>query len=143
MKLKVNGDTVYVWVAVDADSRELLAVKATKGRSAFDAVLFLKDVLKKCTNRPTFVVDRGPWYSWAFEALEPDYYHETFGERNRIERFFRTLKRRTKAFANNINARKLHIHALNAMLKLFFTFYNFFRFHKGIKRIPSSGGGLI
>ncbi len=58
-------------------------------------------------------------------------------------RFFRTLKRRTKAFANNINARKLHIHALNAMLKLFFTFYNFFRFHKGMKRIPSPEGRPI
>ncbi|MGC9145715.1 MAG: hypothetical protein ACP5GS_06370 [Nitrososphaeria archaeon] len=36
-------------------------------------------------------------------------------------RFFRALKRRTNAFADNINTRKLHIHALNAMLKLFFT----------------------
>ena len=60
-----------------------------------------------------------------------------------IEMFFRPLKKRTYVFASSINARKLHIHALNAMLKLFFTFYNFFRFHKGIKRIPSSGGRLI
>jgi transposase-like protein len=50
-ELKVNGDTVYVWAAVDYDTRELLAIKATKGRSAFDAMLFLKEVLKKCTNQ--------------------------------------------------------------------------------------------
>jgi len=32
-KLKVNGDTVYVWAAVDVDTRELLTIKATRGRS--------------------------------------------------------------------------------------------------------------
>gem|GEM_PF-6770861 len=40
---------------MDVETRELLAIKATKGRNAFDAMLFL--VLKKCTNKPTFVVD--------------------------------------------------------------------------------------
>jgi len=64
-----------------------------------------------------------PWYSWVFELLELDYYHVW---RSRIERFFRTLKRKTKILSNNINAEKLHIHTLNAMLKHFFTFYNFF-----------------
>ena len=105
-------------------------------------MLFLKEVLKKCTNNPQFVVDRGPWYKWAFEALGLDY-NETFGKRNRIERFFRTLKRRMKIFSNNINTRKLSIKALNVMLRLFFTFYNWFRFHKGINQIPSSGVELI
>ncbi|MGC8600429.1 MAG: hypothetical protein ACP5LX_05200 [Nitrososphaeria archaeon] len=53
------------------------------------------------------------------------------------------MKRRTKVFSNNINAKKLHIKALNVMLRVFFTFYNWFRFHKGINGIPASGGGLI
>jgi transposase-like protein len=82
MCLGATGDTVYAWAAVDVGTRELLTIKATKGRSAFYAMLFLKDLLKKCINRQTFVVDRGPWYSWAFEVLGPDYYHQTFGERS-------------------------------------------------------------
>jgi len=32
-----------------------------------------------------------------------EYLYETFGERNRIERWFRKLKERTKRFHNNIN----------------------------------------
>ncbi|MGC9144943.1 MAG: hypothetical protein ACP5GS_02345 [Nitrososphaeria archaeon] len=36
---------------------ELFSFRATKRRSAFDEMLFLKEVLKKCTNRQTFVVD--------------------------------------------------------------------------------------
>jgi transposase-like protein len=35
------------------------------------------------------------------------YFHETFGKRNRIERWFRELKNRTKRFYNNINSKKL------------------------------------
>jgi len=34
-----------------------------------------------------------------------EYFHETFGERNRIERWFRKLKERTKRFYNNINTK--------------------------------------
>jgi len=35
------------------------------------------------------------------------YFHETFGERNKIERWFREMKERTKRFYNNINAKTL------------------------------------
>jgi transposase-like protein len=35
------------------------------------------------------------------------YFHETFGNRNRIERWFREMKERTKRFYNNVNAKTL------------------------------------
>jgi putative transposase len=35
------------------------------------------------------------------------YFHETFGERNRIERWFREMKNRTRRFYNNVNSKKL------------------------------------
>jgi len=35
------------------------------------------------------------------------YFHETFGERNKIERWFRELKNRTKRFYNNVNSKTL------------------------------------
>jgi transposase-like protein len=35
------------------------------------------------------------------------YFHETSGNRNKIERWFREMKDRTKRFYNNINAKKL------------------------------------
>jgi transposase-like protein len=41
------------------------------------------------------------------ERLGIIYFHETFGNRNRIERWFRELKDRTKRFYNNINAKTL------------------------------------
>ena len=41
------------------------------------------------------------------ERLGIIYFHETFGNRNRIERWFRELKNRTKRFYNNVNAKTL------------------------------------
>ena len=34
-----------------------------------------------------------------------EYSHETYGERNRMERWFRKLKERTKRFYNNLNTK--------------------------------------
>ena len=36
-----------------------------------------------------------------------EYVHETFGNRNRIERWFRELKDRTKRLYNNMNAKTI------------------------------------
>jgi transposase-like protein len=41
------------------------------------------------------------------DRLGITYIHETLGKRNRIERWFRELKNRTKMFYNNINAKTL------------------------------------
>jgi transposase-like protein len=35
------------------------------------------------------------------------YFHETFGNRNKIERWFREMKERTKRFYNNVNSKNL------------------------------------
>jgi hypothetical protein len=41
------------------------------------------------------------------ERLGITYFHETFGNRNSIERWFREMKERTKRFYNNVNAKTL------------------------------------
>jgi putative transposase len=78
-----------VWSAVDVDSKELLALEASYGRSCLNALSFLKKALKMRTNKPLVLVAKGPWYRWAFERLGLEYRHERFGIRNRVERFFR------------------------------------------------------
>jgi len=45
--------------------------------------------------------------SLALERLEMTYFHETFGNRNKIKRLFRELKNRTKRFHNNVNSKTL------------------------------------
>jgi transposase-like protein len=68
-QLRVKKSYVYVWSAVDVDSRELLVLKMSYGRSSLNALSFLKKALKMCTNKPLVIVDKGPWYRWAFESI--------------------------------------------------------------------------
>jgi putative transposase len=71
------------------------------------AIEFLRKVLDSCEGKPVIIVDRGPWYRWALDRLGMTYFHETFGNRNKIERWFREMKERTKRFYNNVNPKKL------------------------------------
>jgi putative transposase len=103
--LKVSGQTCYLWAAIDVDTDEVLAVYASRGIPS--AIKFLRRVLDSCEGKPVIVVDRGPWYRWALDRLGITYIHETLGKRNRIERWFREMKDRTKRFHNNINAKTL------------------------------------
>jgi transposase-like protein len=103
----VSGQTCYLWAAIDVDTKEVLAVYASKGRGIPSAVKFLRKVLDSCEGKPLIVVDRGAWYRWALDRLGITYIHETFGNRNRIKRWFREMKERTKRFHNNINAKTL------------------------------------
>jgi len=131
-----------VWSAIDIESKELLAVYASYQRSSFTALMFVRMVLDTCINKkPVILVDGGPWYPWAFERCGLRWLHITFGERNAIERFYRTFKERTRRFYNNINARVSKIRSLTVFLNLFMLWYNHLRWHQGVKAIP--GGEII
>jgi transposase-like protein len=104
--LKVNGQICYLWAAINVDTNEILALYASRGRGIPNAIEFLRKVLDSCEGKPV-IVDRGPWYRWSLERLGMTYFHETFGNRNKIERWFRELKNRTKRFHNNVNSKTL------------------------------------
>ncbi|MCL7390890.1 MAG: DDE-type integrase/transposase/recombinase [Thaumarchaeota archaeon] len=123
-KLSVKGVHVYVWSAVDVDSKELLALEASYGRSSLNALAFLKKALRMCINKPLVLVDGGPWYRWAFERLGLEYRYERFGMRNRVERFFRYLKERTTVFHYKLSARN-HIQGITN-LKLFLNLFTIY-----------------
>jgi len=58
--LKVNGQTCYLWAAIDVDTNEILAVYASRGRGIPSAIESLRKVLDSCEGNPVIVVDRGP-----------------------------------------------------------------------------------
>jgi transposase-like protein len=87
--MKLSYVYVYMWSAVDVDSKELLTLEASYVRSSLNTLTFSTKALKMCTNKPLVIVDKGPWYRWAFERFGLEYRHEKFGMRNRVERFFR------------------------------------------------------
>ena len=60
IKLKVEETEVYVWAAVDVETVEVIHIEVSPGRPDPDALLFVKQVLKRCRGEPVVLVDRRP-----------------------------------------------------------------------------------
>ena len=58
-KPKLENKQIFVWNAIDVDTKECLFIQATDGRCSFHAYVFLKEVLKFCENKSEMVVDKG------------------------------------------------------------------------------------
>ncbi len=136
-KLKVNGEQLFIWAAIDVDSREVLAVDASWQRSIMNAEHVLKKALRLCQNKPLILVDKGLWYPDALKSLELSWAHVTTGLRNRIERWFRTLKERTRRFYSNFPSRKRDIKCVKLFLQTFTYWYNNLRTHQTLGKPPS------
>lgn len=113
-KLKLCGEQFYVDV-----KKEVLACRISWVRNMLHAEAFLRKVLEK----PLILVDKGPWYPEALRSLDLKWKHVTFGMRNRIERWFSTLKARTKRFSNNFPNNTTH-KSTKTFLEAFITLYN-------------------
>ncbi len=122
-KLKVGNETIFVWSAIDVESKECLGVYVSETRNYLDTILFVRNILKFCSNKPKILVDGGRWYPWALQRLGLKYERVKFGLRNCVENFFSVLKRRTKAFFNRFpNNSKFD--TVISWIKSFMMFYN-------------------
>jgi transposase-like protein len=72
--------------------------------------------------------------SMGFKPIWLKMAYATFGERNAIEHYFRTLKERLKGFYNNINAKSPL--AVNAMAQIMAYAYNNLRVHQSVGASP-------
>ena len=49
-KICVKEEWPYFWIAIDIDTKEILAVHFSKNRSGLESLIFLKKVMKKCVS---------------------------------------------------------------------------------------------
>ena len=103
----------------------------------------MRRVLTTCSGKkPKVLVDGGPWYPWALDRMGfVEWEHVTWGKMGTPsnERLFRTVKRRTKVFYNNINGRNA-LANITLFLDLFMIWYNHLRKHQSIDRTPTEVG---
>ena len=97
-KIKKEGQQIYIWNAIDIEAKTIVAVHLSTTRTSLDAIHFLRCVKAACDNEPLILVDRGPWYRWAFQRLGIPFKHETFGWRTPIEQWYSQFKARVKRF---------------------------------------------
>ncbi|XRO74805.1 IS6 family transposase [Methanocaldococcus sp. 28A] len=124
-KLKLGNETIYVWSAIDVESKECLGIYISKTRCYLDTILFVKSILKFCSNKPKILVDGGKWYPWTLQRLGLKFERVRFGLRNCVESFFSLLKRRTKSFYNLFPNNSKFSTAIS-WLKSFSSLYNLF-----------------
>jgi len=106
-KLKANGKTIFIWSAIDVDTKEILHIDVSWTRNIAIAKWFMQDVMKSCTKQTLFITDKGVWYKAAFRQLGLKHLYVSGKERSYIERWFRTLKSRTRRFYNNFTKKEV------------------------------------
>jgi transposase-like protein/rubredoxin len=147
--ISICGKWGYLWASYDPNEAKILICHISTSRSTQNAATLLYSTLLRAKNLNTYVVDGYPAYPLAISLLsahqlklpqlkivkglkscgdESDTYRIY---KNLIERFFRTFKqryRRTHGF-NSLNGAV-------AFTTLFTIYYNYFRPHQRINKIP-------
>jgi len=126
--VKCGGRPLYVWVAVDAYTRQPIWFGVSLTRTTGNALRFLRRLRGRCLGDPVILTDRCPRYREAVSrAGFRNHVHQTFGLRSSVERFFGYLKDRTRVFCNNVNPKKTLFAPLVDFLELFMTWYTEWR----------------
>jgi len=80
-----------IWMAKDADSGEVLALRCSVTKSPSDGRKFIESVLESCNGRPLLRVGRGPAFPHSLKSLDYYFKIDTSGGRKfrqRISTFF-------------------------------------------------------
>ncbi|GAB6066235.1 hypothetical protein JCM9492_13370 [Aquifex pyrophilus] len=91
-KIKARNKRYILWIATTRNGKPTFVWLSNK-RNSKTAKLVLYN-----SKGYVFITDKGPWYVKAVRELRCGWIHETFGSRNVVERFFRHIKHRMKAF---------------------------------------------
>ncbi len=80
--LKVGLALIWIWVVIQAENREILALNKSKERNMFVAERFISDLIK---NHGKYLVstDGGTWYPQACRFLKVDHHIHFISEKGR------------------------------------------------------------
>lgn len=100
--VKVDGERFWLYAAVNPDDNQILHVRLYSTRNTAVTKIFLSELDEKHDIRDAeFFVDGAPWLQAGLFELGVHFRHETFGDRNPVERVFQEIKRRTEQFYNH------------------------------------------
>ena len=100
--VKIDGEQFWLVGAVEPSTNRILHVGLYASRNMAMIEFFLDELNQKHdVQDAVFLVDGAPWLHAALHRFDLQPRHETFGERNPIERVFQEIKRRTSQFYNH------------------------------------------
>jgi putative transposase len=93
--LKVGSEYTWLWVAIDAKSKEILALSISKERNMLIAERFLSNIVIDYGIHPVST-DGGTWYPMACRFLGLEHHIHSPYEKSLIERTMQYIKDRTE-----------------------------------------------
>ena len=103
--IRVGSELVWLWVAIEPQNREILAVNISKERNILIAERFISNIVKVYGEHPVST-DGGTWYPQACQFLKLDQHIHSSLEKSLIERTIQYIKDRTESFDDYFPCRK-------------------------------------
>ena len=123
--LKVGSEYLWLWVAIEPENRQILAVTVSRERNMLIAERFISRIVKIHGKHPVST-DGGTWYPMACKFLKLKRHIHSSYEKSLIERTMQYIKDRTEIFDDYFPCKKIGCklkHVLN-WLNLFVNRHN-------------------
>ena len=124
-QLKVGSEYIWLWVAIEPQNSQILALSISKERNMFVAERFLSGIVKIHGKHPVST-DGGTWYPMACRFLNLKHHIHSSIEKSLIERTMQYIKDRTECFDDYFPCRSKNCklkHVKN-WLNLFVIYHN-------------------
>ena len=124
-QIKVGSEFIWLWVAIETETKNIVATSISKERNMFVAERFLYNITKDYGKHPVST-DGGTWYPQACKFLKLQHHIHSAYEKSIIERTIQYVKDRTEGFDDYFPCRKKNckLKDVKQWLKLFAYYYN-------------------
>ena len=128
--LKVGFEFIWLWVVIEPENRQILALSISKERNMFVAERFISDVIKNHGKHPVST-DGGTWYPQACRFLKLKHHIHSSFEKSLIERTMQYIKDRTESFDDYFPCRlkNCKLNHVQNWLNLFVNYHNKEKIH--------------
>ena len=129
--IKIGSKYIWIWVAIEPENRQILALTISKERNMLIAERFLSDIVRNY-GKHLVSTDGGSWYPQACRFLGLEHHIHSSFEKSLIERTMQYIKDRTENFDDYFPCRlkNCKLKHVQNWLRLFADYHN-----KGIKPV--------
>ena len=124
-QIKVGSEFIWLWVAIESETKSIVATSISKERNMFVAEKFLSSIVKENSKHPVST-DGGTWYPQACKFLKLEHHVHSPFEKSIIERTIQYIKDRTECFDDYFPCRKKNckLNHVKQWFNLFVDYYN-------------------
>jgi len=128
--VKVGPEYIWLWVTIEPEDRQILALTVSKERNMFVAERFMSDLVKGFGKHPVST-DGGTWYPMACQFLKLKHHIHSSLEKSLIERTMQYIKDRTESFDDYFPCRmnNCKLKHIRIWLNMFSDYHNKERIH--------------